>query len=191
MNIGLDFDGVIHDAGHIKSLGAKKLYGIDIPPVRFKKELLVPHMLTAEQYRQVQHFVYGTRELSTLMKPVTDALLYINKLKSEGHFLQVITAREGSEADIAHEFLQQHSCPLPITSTGFGNPKTNACKGLDVYVDDDFDKLEPLADIVPNRFLFTWEYNAHITVASTLAQRVHLWRELYQHIKRIGDCYGI
>ena len=41
MKIGLDFDGVISDCGKLKSDSAKKLYGVDIPSAKFKKEIVV------------------------------------------------------------------------------------------------------------------------------------------------------
>jgi len=40
MKIGLDFDGVISDCGKLKSDGAKKLYGFDIPSAKFKSRKL-------------------------------------------------------------------------------------------------------------------------------------------------------
>ena len=146
MNIGLDFDGVISNAGQLKSEGAKKLYNVHVPPGQFKKELLVPHILTAEQYRHVQ---------------------------------------KNLEAQIAHEWLMLHKLMLPITSTGFGNSKAEACKGLDVYVDDDLDKLEPLVGIVPHRFLFTWEYNTHTSFDPAIAVRVNSWEQFYTEIKKV------
>ena len=59
MKIGLDFDGVISDCGDLKSKGAKILYGVDIPPEKFKKELVVGQgILTLEQYANLQKQIY-------------------------------------------------------------------------------------------------------------------------------------
>jgi len=94
MKIGLDFDGVISDCGKLKSDGAKKLYGVDIPSAKFKKEIVVgENHLTAEQYRELQRIIYGTREIGLLMKPVDGVLRYLPRLISDGHIILVITSR--------------------------------------------------------------------------------------------------
>lgn len=56
--------------------------------------------------------------------------------------------------------------------------------GLDLYVDDDFDKLEPLVGVVPHLFLFSWGYNAHEEVG-TIAKRVASREGLYYAIKHL------
>ncbi|MEK7660150.1 MAG: hypothetical protein AAB343_03020 [Patescibacteria group bacterium] len=49
MKIGIDFDGVVADCGRLKTLGAKELYGVDIAPEKFKKEIVVGEgILTSE-----------------------------------------------------------------------------------------------------------------------------------------------
>ena len=71
MRIGLDFDGVISDCGQLKSHGAKILYGVEIPPEKFKKELIVgARILTAEQYKHLERQIYDTREIGLTMLPV-------------------------------------------------------------------------------------------------------------------------
>lgn len=73
-----------------------------------------------------------------------------------------------------------------IRITGVGlNSKSDACRGLDVYVDDDLDKLEYLVGIVDHRFLFSWEYNKHLTTKD-IASRVTSWRELYSRISDLS-----
>ena len=105
MKIGLDFDGVISDCGKLKSDGAKKLYGIDIPPAKFKKEIVVGEKhLTANQYRELQKIIYGTREIGFLMEPVDDVLHYLPLLVAEGHIVLIVTSRWEVELEIAKEW---------------------------------------------------------------------------------------
>lgn len=135
MRIGLDFDGVISDCGQLKSDGAKLLYGVEIPPERFKKELIVDTgILTLEQYRNLQKQIYGTREIGLTMLPVNGVLELVPKLQQEGYDLVVVTSRGESESKIAREWMKQKSLDLRLVGVGGGVSKADACRGLDVYI---------------------------------------------------------
>ncbi len=186
MNIGLDFDGVISDAGKLKSDGAKKLYNIDIPPEKCKKEMVVGEgWLSLEQYRALQKRIYGTREIGLLMNEVKDAGVYIKRLLKEGHILTVVTSRGVPESIIAKEWMVKRRLNLPIKSVGKDISKKDACRGLHTFIDDDLEKLEPLVGVVPHRFLFNWAYNKDIPVALTVAKRVDSWKHFYEEIQKI------
>ncbi|MCX6788239.1 MAG: hypothetical protein NT108_03725 [Candidatus Kaiserbacteria bacterium] len=180
MKIGLDFDGVISDCGRLKSDGARKLYGVDIPPAKFKKEIVVGEgHLTAEQYRNLQNVIYGTREIGFLMEPVDGVLHFLPRLVADGHTVLIITSRGEPELKIAKEWSIRQGLRLDFVGVGYGNSKAEAAIGLDLYVDDDLDKLADLIDVVPRRFLFSWGYNAHVDVG-TIAKRVASWEELHR-----------
>lgn len=186
MKIGLDFDGVISDCGKLKSDGAKKLYGIDIPPEKFKKEIVVGEKhLTTEQYRELQKIIYGTREIGFLMEPVDGVLHFLPRLVADGHTVLVVTSRGESELEIAKEWSTRQGLRLNFVGVGYGNSKASAANGLDFYVDDDLDKIEPLVGVVPRRFLFSWGYNTHVEVGG-VAKRLASWEELYQIIQTLG-----
>ncbi|OGN03968.1 MAG: hypothetical protein A2831_00160 [Candidatus Yanofskybacteria bacterium RIFCSPHIGHO2_01_FULL_44_17] len=186
MKIGLDFDGIISNCGKLKSDGAKKLYDVDIPPVKFKKEIVVGEKhLTMEQYHELQKIIYGTREIGFLMEPVDGVLHFLPRLVADGHIVLVVTSRGEIELGIAKEWSIQKGLQLDFIGVGHGKSKANAANGLDFYVDDDLDKLEPLVDIVPHRFLFSWGYNAHVDVGA-IAKRVASWEELYRTIQLLG-----
>jgi len=186
MKIGLDFDGVISDCGKLKSDGAKKLYGVDIPPAKFKKEIVVGEKhLTAEQYRELQKIIYGTREAGFLMEPVDGVLQYLPRLVADGHTILIVTSRGELELEIAKEWSTRQGLQLNFVGVGYGNSKAGATTGLDLYVDDDLDKLEPLIGIVPHRFLFSWGYNAHVDTG-TIAKRIVSWEELHCTIQMLG-----
>ena len=99
--------------------------------------------------------------------------------------MKIVTSRETLESEIAKEWMQKVDLDLPLTSVGGGVKKTEACRGLDVYVDDDLDKLEHLVGVVLYRFLFSWGYNQHISVPEATAKRVGSWRHLYQEIESL------
>lgn len=188
MRIGLDFDGAISNCGKLKSDAAKQLYGVDIPPGRFKRELVVgegPGQLSLVQYRDLQTIIYADRKVGLLMEPVDGALEYIPRLIADGHSVGVITSRKDSSLEVAREWSVMKGLKLDFVGLGYGESKAGAAAGLDVYIDDDLDKLEPLVGVVPNRYLFSWEYNSHIE-AGTIATRVSSWGEFYNCIRTIN-----
>ncbi len=182
MNIGLDFDGVIADCGDLKSSVAKQMYEVNIPPGRFKKDWVVPNnWLTFEQYQCLQKLIYETEEVGLRIQPVPGALMYIPQLLSEGHTVKIVTSRAHKGLMVAKSWLQKHELDIQIFGCGYGETKAAACAGLDIYLDDDLDKLEPLVEVVPCRYLFSWEYNQHVDTGST-ALRITSWVEFYSHL---------
>ncbi len=188
MRIGLDFDGVISDAGKLKSDGALRLYGLDIPPEKFKRELVVGEgHLTEEQYSELQRIIYGTEEVGFLMELVEEFKLHLDKLLEDGHTVIVITSRTEESLEVARKWARMQDLHLEFVGTGKDLSKAAAASraGCNVFVDDDLDKLEPLAGAVPYLFHFGWGYNEHID-ASHVALRVNSWKELYEQIAMIG-----
>ena len=186
MRIGLDFDGVISDCGILKSEGAKKLYGIDIPPERFKKELVIDTgILTAKQYRYLQKQIYSTREIGLTMLPVKGVLEFVPLLQQEGHKLRIVTSRGKPESEIAREWMELRGLDVSLVGVGTGS-KADACQDLEVYIDDDLDKLESLVGVVPHMYLFSWGYNHHINVPKGVAERVKSWEDFYNKISSLS-----
>jgi len=188
MKIGLDFDGVISDCSRLKSDGAEQLYGLKIPPEKFKKELVVDTgILTLEQYRYLQKQIYGNREIGLKMLPVSGVLEFVPRLRRDGHDLIIVTSRGELESKVAQEWMKLKGLDLPLVWVGGGVSKVEACRGLDVYIDDDLDKLEPLVGVVPHRYLFSWGYNRHIEVPQAIAKRVESWEHFYNEISRLKE----
>jgi len=187
MKIGLDFDGVISDCGRLKSHGAKLIYGVEIPPERFKKELVVDAgILTLGQYRHLQKQIYETRGIGLSMFPVDGVLEFVPRLQQEGYGLIIVTSRGNPGSEIAREWMRNHGLDVQLISSGIGRSKADACRGLDVYIDDNLNKLEPLIDVVPHRYLFSWEYNQHIEIPAGMAQRVNSWHHFYEEVRRLN-----
>jgi uncharacterized HAD superfamily protein len=191
MRIGLDFDGVISDAGRLKSLGIEELFGLKIPPEEVKKELVISRrLLTAEQYRTMQKFIYESREIGLRMEPVPGVFEYLPRLTQDGHQIRIITSRDGQALEVAKEWTQNHKLKLECVGLGYGVEKTGAATGFNVFVDDDLDKLAPLKNMIPNLFLFSWGYNRHIDETG-IARRVQSWEELYGRITDLDSIINI
>jgi hypothetical protein len=188
LEIGLDFDGVEADNAGLKSILAKELFDKEISPDRIIKEPeLSVEPLTVHEYEAIRTIVYSSRKYGFRMEPVKDSPLYIAKLMEDGHGVRTVTARKGPALEIAREWREQRGIVTPMTGVGSGVPKTEACKGLDVYVDDDWYVLEKLVGVVPNLFLYSERgYNAHIDVDPEKATRVFSWKEFYGEMERIS-----
>lgn len=180
MNIGLDFDGVIANSHPLKVIIAKKRFGVNILPEHFRRELVIERgLLTREQYRAV-----GVEAMdgSHLLPPVHESLMYLPVLLREKHSIRIITSRTEKMLDIAKNWLAEEKIILPIQGTGYGLSKITACKGLDLYVDDDLEKLLSLIDKVKHLLFFSWPWNAHEKEPKGI-ERVSSWWEIYNYIR--------
>jgi len=145
--------------------------------------------LTLEQYEFLRGQIYGTREMGLQMREVPEMREYVQRLKLEGHNLAIISSRGNKKSDpgkieIAREWMELHNLSIPFVGVGEGVSKVDACRGLDAYIDDDLDKLEPLVGRVSNLFLFSWDYNLHIP-AEKIAKRVNSWKHFYGEISKL------
>lgn len=185
MNIGLDFDGVITQWGAFKSVCGKKLHGIDIHPDQFSRSTLVGNgHMTEEDYTKFKQDILCSWEHGQYMEPVSGVFEHVEQLKRGGHSIRIVTSRSDISLNVAEQWAQKHGLALEFTGVGEGKSKAEACTGLDVFIDDDFHKLELLADVVPHLFLFSWGYNAHRDTG-TVAQRIHSWKEFGTEINQL------
>lgn len=191
MRIALDFDGVLSDCGALKAVHAKRMFGFDIPVEQFKKELVVKELvgeekgiLTLAEYKALKTEIYTNMEIGLTMKPVEGMLEFLPRLINEGHEIRVITSRHGETLEVAMAWTEKQGLSLEFTGVGCGKSKAPATVGFDLFVDDDLDKIEPLMDTVPHRFLFGWGYNEHIEEGD-VAKRIESWEELYLAVQEI------
>lgn len=179
LKIGLDFDDVIANSIKAKAHIARNQFKIDLQPHQLstaivKKEGIIPW----ETYQQIQKSVYYSKEVHQWLEPIDGAIPHIKKLHSEGNSLRVVTNRDEEPAQYARTWQEKHGLTLPLTAVGMGISKTEACQGLDIFVDDDYQKLKPLN--VPHKFWLTTQPD---TVPGVI--KVKNWVELYAHIKQL------
>jgi hypothetical protein len=180
MNIGLDFDGVIANSHPVKSEVARDKYGVEIPPERLRREPVISAgLLTREQYIEMGAIAMGG---SYEIPPVHEALMYIPALINHGYELRIITSRSDAMLDVAEKWLKRYAIAMPVCGVGYRVPKNQACQGLDVYVDDDLEKLLPLVGVVPHLLFFSWPWNAHEKEPAGIT-RVESWYDIYHHVR--------
>lgn len=183
LQIGLDFDGVICDSGLLKQLGAKRLYGIDIPHEHTTGASIISRgILTREQYDRLQTEVYDSKAYLQEMKEVSEAFRFIRCLQREGHDVRIVTARYDDDRESnARTWLSLHDLSIPLSIVKGKCNKPAHCQGLDVYIDDEVSNLQNLEGIVPHRYLYSWDYNEHLIVPRGI-ERVSSWKAFYEKI---------
>jgi len=183
--LGFDFDGVYTNCPRLKSDGIKKLFGKDVLPEHCSRRLVVGRgILTDSQYSELQSQIYGTPYFMAHTEEVTGAIRYTKKLIERGHDLRIITARKQEWADLARKWLKRRGLNLRITATEQGN-KSDACRGLDFFVDDDVDKLFWLRNYPKcNLYLFSWPSNAHEHIPEEI-RRIGSWQEIYHEVNKL------
>ena len=185
MNIGLDFDDVIANSHSLKPIVARVLYGVEIDPSKFRKDLIVGYLLTADEYLTVVREVYLGKYP---MAPVSGALETIRLLQNEGHILRIVTSRsiEGGELVPAQVWMEEHHLDIPIVGVGYGKSKAEVCQGLDIFVDDDSVKLHQLVGIAPHLLFFCWPHNIH-EVEPVNSTRVFSWEDIYRFVQNTSS----
>ena len=82
MKIGLDFDGVICNDERLKIAGAQELYGVTLAPGRAKKEFIEEDkVITLEQYRDLQKYIFETDSMIKAMEPVGYVFSFLKRQK--------------------------------------------------------------------------------------------------------------
>ena len=178
-SIGLDFDGVIADNIKLKREFVKKLHNIDLEPHECIRRVAVTKGLTSEQYDHVLDVIYET-EMALGVEEIPSSLETIRKLSRQGHMFKVITSRLNQGTKFAGEWLNNRELYIPVIGTN-QKPKSEYCKGLDIFIDDDYGKLEDLVDVVPHLFLLDKPYNKVVKLSNRI-KRLRDWNIFYDTI---------
>ncbi len=168
---------------------ALKLFGKSISADNFRRDWVVGSgALTPEEYTLIGKEVFSGKYP---MVPVPGALEYIQQLIKDGHHIKVVTNRsEDGTLQPALRWMQEYQVTLPVTGVGYGASKVKACKGLDIFVDDDSTKLISLVGVVPHLLLFSWPQN-RLEEAPEGTFRLWSWRSVYEHISAIANQGGL
>lgn len=185
MHIGIDLDGVVIDSHAVKPVVALQMFGVIVPAHLCTRQMVIDHnLLTGEQYDAVNKEVYSGR---LPMKDIHQACLYIRILQDQGHQVRAITSRSVDDGTLplALNWLSARDLSLQVTGVGYGKPKTDFCEGLELFVDDDLEKLTPLVGRVEHLLLFSSPTNRrHVTPRGIY--RVDNWWEIYNYIREGG-----
>jgi uncharacterized HAD superfamily protein len=181
IKIGLDFDEVIVNSHVLKTKLAKEMFGVEISPEYYRREIVLPQgWLTSEQYEVVSREVFSGNHS---VEPVKDSLRYIRVLLSQNYDLRVVTSRTNETLRVTERLMEEYGLQeIPIFGVGYGVSKEIACRGLDVFVDDDVSKLLPLVGSVKHLLLFSCPQNKRDATPKGM-WRAESWGEVYDYIR--------
>jgi hypothetical protein len=175
MKICLNFGGVIANPYGIMADVSKEKFGAGISIEQFRRKTVVENnLLTWEQYQKVKREVM--HEL-TAIPPVPGALLYL-PLLLENHSVCVVT-NQVEEAEFVRKWFAMHGLRDCVVFNTNHTSEAEIFKGLNVYVDDNLEKLLPLMGLVPNLLFFSGQSSEEEPECIT---RLFSWPELYVHI---------
>ena len=193
MRIGLDFDGVIVDSAAMKAKQIKNRFGVVLPHAVLHRGSTTrggAPGISFRQYNEAKRDVYWRAPTASEMIPVPGAIWYAQKLVNDGHSIFVISSRSRRSARFARSWCKQKRLPLTLVM-GVGMDRIDKSEAarkyeLDVFVDNDLEKLLLLDGVVRHKFLFTWHNNLHDDVGG-VAERVFGSSGLYEAIRRINE----
>lgn len=172
--LGLDLDGVIADRRTLKSSVCMELFQKEIPPRYCGKLDLLRSYLTLEEYKQMSRKVYLDQGYVLSMRPIpyaVETIAQINRLFD----ICIVTSCSVDEVVFVHDWLKKYGISIDIVAVG-GRDKRETTQGMDIFVDDDIDKLQMID--VPRKILFSGEHNMHDNTRDSGLSRVHSWEEL-------------
>jgi hypothetical protein len=159
MRIGCDFSGVVIDTQASKLDVARRFFGVELDGSDSQK-LAQGAYLGYEKYKELQHLVFETSELLSA-PPIPSAGEGIRWLRQRGCEITIISNIDPRGVRFAQQWLRQNMIEgCEFVSMGVGYSKTVWLRhGFDAYVDDKPSNLAAVAEMTPNRFLFTQPYN--------------------------------
>ncbi|PIP60871.1 hypothetical protein COX00_00815 [Candidatus Uhrbacteria bacterium CG22_combo_CG10-13_8_21_14_all_47_17] len=190
LSIGVDFDGVIVDTTALKQEQALRLYGVSLKSHECKEGAVISKgLMTHAQYRELMARVCGDMGVGLQMESLEGSIEFLQKLLRQGHSIKIITARADADLEVAKQWCAEKNLVIDFVSVGYGGSKLEAAEGLDIYIDDDLQKLLPLQGKVQNLFLFHWSYNADDLEPAEI-KRVSSWQKIEDTIKPMLQPYA-
>ncbi len=194
--VGLDFDGVAIRIDELTRMTLKDHFGIILENGTERLDILLREKhISHDQFWSLVESMCCTEEYFQQMWPVDGMLLELPRLQRELPFarFQFITSRRRPHGSgIAEKWLRGCGLRIPIFGVNAVNAhgsKADHVSGFHVFVDDDLHHLVAMEGIVPNRFLFGWEYNRHDTAPGVI--RVENWNNLATHIRMLATAYSL
>ena len=189
MKIGIDFDGVVADNVGLKIDYIRENFGIILTSSECKREIAVARGVPNDEYTKMLELIYNDPEVSLKAKEIPGALEKIRMLQAEHNYIEITTSRYDQGRENIQRWLEiRNAADIPVTNTS-NKSKKEFCRGCDIFVDDDLDKLEDLVGVVPHLFLFDMPYNQHVQVPEEKGSKIaraYGWSGFYEDVRRLS-----
>jgi len=196
MNIGIDIDDTINDLLEIKftymqdyvaNVLNRKIKLYDFENID-KKYFEVMHGLNENEMIEFLDLYY--EKMISNVKPKTLAVKIINKLKSEGNRIIIITTRPNiKDKDvfkITKEWLNQNKISFDKLIITDNKREAVEKENVEVFIDDKYKLCKQMQDIT-NSILFQSFKNYNIDLKESKITRAYSWPHVYQLINKISN----
>ena len=187
MKIGIDIDDTITDSSKVVKEFAYK-YDNDYSNRLVNNINSIMRGFLEDEYVQ-KFYDEHSRDIGNAIEVKENVKEVIDKLRSEGNKIYIITARSdkfyGDAQAFTAEYLDRHNIKYDklVTSQTY---KVEYCKneGIDLMIDDAVDTVENMNKEGIKSYLFTSDINKDIDTSS---QRIDNWLDLYEIIHNTNN----
>jgi len=182
MRIGIDVDDTITDTYEKVIEIIAEYYNKDIDELK-RKKYPYDHFWISGEYPDFDNKVNEFFDiLIPTFKIKGNAVNVINKLKSEGHCIIIITARRNNKAGVTHEFLDKNGIPYDkIYEKIRDKGEIAKLENIDIFIDDSIEHCKEVEERGIRAILFDADFNRD----NIDYERVKTWNEIYELIKNI------
>jgi uncharacterized protein len=189
LSIGLDFDGVIANTPALKSVAAKEVIGKDVEPEEMlARNVIDKNLMTMDEYHALQREVFFENpQWHNFLHAMKGAPEGIKELQNFGHHVTCVTSRTPDAVSLARQWIEKEGMEIEIHDMEGHNGKMSVAKelGLNVFIDDDPQYLEPMVGQIDNLFLYSWVYNQDYDVGQNIT-RTGSWSDIMSRMRKIS-----
>lgn len=193
MKIGIDIDNVISKFNeslleeYIKHDKELRNTGIINP----KADYIRKGMFDWTEQEEKDFYYNNIERIATNLKPIDDSAYYIQKLKTDGNEIYIITGRNNGEYKdpfkLTKEWLNNHNIvydKLILTNAYNKHEKTEVCieNNIDIMIED---SSSMCLDLIKNG-IKVYTMNTPYNQKETSFDRVSNWKEIYLKISEKG-----
>lgn len=184
MNIGIDIDDTItYTYETLLPMVALK-YGMNLRKLQMQRP---PYAMLKNILPNYDNFISESFPVVAKVAPLREGVVdVLNKLRSQGHKIIFITARNYQEYKdpykISHEFLEAHNVPYDKLLVNVTD-KAQQCivEGIDLFIDDNNDNCRS----VYKTGIDTLQFGTIFTEKIKNIDRVNTWDEVYNRVQEM------
>ncbi len=178
MEIALDFDDVICAFGDGLREAIEFEYGVKVPPFMDWDVTSVLDPIVGKPW--FSEWLRERPERWVEFRPMPGAIGGIQRLRDDGHYIEVVTAKPVWAEFVIWEWFAKHRPPVHrVTIVDVGVPKTEATEA-ELLVDDNAENVRDWLHDGRDAILFSQSHNAREEVN---APRVKSWPELVELVR--------
>lgn len=184
MNIGIDLDDTIVNTYDIFLKLINMKYGLDFNLIKSKKMNYDDINKLTENFDKIKKDLFSVLVKSVELKE--NVVNVLNKLKSDGHKIIFITARNYEDYDdpykVTNEYLIKNNVPFDkLLVNNYRKDKVCLNENIDLFIDDSTKHCKDVSNIGIKTLQFGAVFNENINVFP----KVYDWNQVYTFINSL------